>query len=139
MLQFPDFHEKLLDGLCRHTEGSSTTEHAQSLILDILCWLAGVFSNGPCRSEYRDHSKIIIQNKEEELEFAERKMIIKIFISSSSLKEGKEGLLVKTRTRLKDIVRVCFFEAGRSIAHKCARFLALCIRYFFFLFFAFLF
>uniref|UniRef100_A0A7N8X1U1 Dual E2 ubiquitin-conjugating enzyme/E3 ubiquitin-protein ligase BIRC6 n=1 Tax=Mastacembelus armatus TaxID=205130 RepID=A0A7N8X1U1_9TELE len=79
MLQFPDFHEKLLDSLCH-------------LILDVLCWLAGVFSNGPC-----------------------------------SLKEGKDGLLVKTRARLTDIVRVCFFEAGRSIAHKCARFLALCI------------
>uniref|UniRef100_A0A8P4K7V8 Dual E2 ubiquitin-conjugating enzyme/E3 ubiquitin-protein ligase BIRC6 n=1 Tax=Dicentrarchus labrax TaxID=13489 RepID=A0A8P4K7V8_DICLA len=79
MLQFLDFHEKLLDALCR-------------LILDILCWLAGVFSNGPC-----------------------------------SLREGKEGLLVKTRTRLTDIVRMCFFEASRSIAHKCARFLALCI------------
>ncbi|XP_028323473.1 baculoviral IAP repeat-containing protein 6 isoform X3 [Gouania willdenowi] len=91
MLQFPDFHEKLLDVLC-WTEGSMTTEHTQSLTLDILCWLAGVFSNGPC-----------------------------------SLKEGKEGLLVKTRTRLTSIVRMCFFEAGRSIAHKCARFLALCI------------
>uniref|UniRef100_A0A8C9ZQ87 Dual E2 ubiquitin-conjugating enzyme/E3 ubiquitin-protein ligase BIRC6 n=1 Tax=Sander lucioperca TaxID=283035 RepID=A0A8C9ZQ87_SANLU len=92
MLQFPDFHEKLLDALCRRTEDSPATEHAQSLILDILCWLAGVFSNGPC-----------------------------------SLREGREGLLVKTRTRLTDIVRMCFFEAGRSIAHKCARFLALCI------------
>uniref|UniRef100_A0A3Q3KMW9 Dual E2 ubiquitin-conjugating enzyme/E3 ubiquitin-protein ligase BIRC6 n=1 Tax=Monopterus albus TaxID=43700 RepID=A0A3Q3KMW9_MONAL len=92
MLQFPDFHEKLLDALCRQTESSLFTEHAQSLILDVLCWLAGVFSNGPC-----------------------------------SLKEGKEGLLVKTRARLSDIVRVCFFEAGRSVAHKCARFLALCI------------
>ncbi|XP_074501768.1 dual E2 ubiquitin-conjugating enzyme/E3 ubiquitin-protein ligase BIRC6 isoform X2 [Sebastes fasciatus] len=92
MLQFPDFHEKLLDALCRRTEGSLATEHAQSLILDILCWLAGVFSNGPC-----------------------------------SIREGKEGLLAKTRTRLTDIVRMCFFEAGRSIAHKCARFLALCI------------
>uniref|UniRef100_H2L8M7 Baculoviral IAP repeat containing 6 n=1 Tax=Oryzias latipes TaxID=8090 RepID=H2L8M7_ORYLA len=92
MLQFQDFHEKLLDGLCRRTEGSVASEHAQSLILDILCWLAGVFSNGPC-----------------------------------SLREGKEGLLVKTRMRLTEIVRMCFFEAGRSIAHKCARFLALCI------------
>ncbi|XP_061601104.1 baculoviral IAP repeat-containing protein 6 isoform X2 [Cololabis saira] len=92
MLQFPDFHEKLLDALCRQTEGSPATEHAQSLILDILCWLAGVFSNGPC-----------------------------------SMREGKEGLLAKTRTRLTHIIRVCFFEAGRSIAHKCARFLALCI------------
>uniref|UniRef100_A0A8P4KP11 Baculoviral IAP repeat containing 6 n=1 Tax=Dicentrarchus labrax TaxID=13489 RepID=A0A8P4KP11_DICLA len=92
MLQFLDFHEKLLDALCRRTECSPATEHAQSLILDILCWLAGVFSNGPC-----------------------------------SLREGKEGLLVKTRTRLTDIVRMCFFEASRSIAHKCARFLALCI------------
>jgi len=45
------------------------------------------------------------------------------------VREGKEGLLAKTRKRLPDIVRVCFFEAGRSIAHKCARFLALCIRY----------
>lgn len=45
-----------------------------------------------------------------------------------SLREGREELLVKTRMRLSDIVRVCFFEAGRSIAHKCARFLALCIR-----------
>ncbi|KAK5907970.1 hypothetical protein CgunFtcFv8_016068 [Champsocephalus gunnari] len=92
MLQFPDFHEKLLDALCRRTEVSPANEHAQSLILDILCWLAGVFSNGPC-----------------------------------SLREGKEGLLAKSRTRLTDIVRMCFFEAGRSIAHKCARFLALCI------------
>ncbi|KAM6916345.1 dual E2 ubiquitin-conjugating enzyme/E3 ubiquitin-protein ligase BIRC6 isoform 2-T2 [Xenentodon cancila] len=92
MLQFPDFHEKLLDALCRQTEGSPATEHAQSLILDILCWLAGVFSNGPC-----------------------------------SMREGKEGLLAKTRMRLTNIVQVCFFEAGRSIAHKCARFLALCI------------
>ncbi|KAK7901724.1 hypothetical protein WMY93_018493 [Mugilogobius chulae] len=92
MLQFPDFHERLLETLCRPLEGVGCTEHAQSLILDILCWLAGVFSNGPC-----------------------------------SLKEGKEALLLKTRLRLNDIVRVCFFEAGRSIAHKCARFLALCI------------
>ncbi|XP_029926712.1 baculoviral IAP repeat-containing protein 6 isoform X5 [Myripristis murdjan] len=92
MLQFPDFHEKLLNALCRRVEDGPTTEHAQSLILDILCWLAGVFSSGPC-----------------------------------SLREGKEGLLAKTRKRLTDIVRVCFFEAGRSIAHKCARFLALCI------------
>uniref|UniRef100_A0A2K5YE67 Baculoviral IAP repeat containing 6 n=1 Tax=Mandrillus leucophaeus TaxID=9568 RepID=A0A2K5YE67_MANLE len=38
-----------------------------------------------------------------------------------------ESLLSKTRKCLSDIVRVCFFEAGRSIAHKCARFLALCI------------
>ncbi|XP_077439054.1 dual E2 ubiquitin-conjugating enzyme/E3 ubiquitin-protein ligase BIRC6 isoform X1 [Vanacampus margaritifer] len=92
MLQFPDFHEKLLDALCQQTEDGLSTEHAQGLILDILCWLAGVFSNGPC-----------------------------------SLREGKEGLLAKTRLRLMDIVAVCFFEAGRSIAHKCARFLALCI------------
>lgn len=47
----------------------------------------------------------------------------------SSPREGKEGLLTKTRKRLTDIVRVCFFQAGRSIAHKCARFLALCIRW----------
>ncbi|XP_054605954.2 dual E2 ubiquitin-conjugating enzyme/E3 ubiquitin-protein ligase BIRC6 isoform X4 [Nothobranchius furzeri] len=92
MLQFPDFHEKLLDALCQQAEGIPATEHAQSLTLDILCWLAGVFSNGPC-----------------------------------SIREGKEGLLAKTRIRLTNIVRVCFFEAGRSIAHKCARFLALCI------------
>lgn len=49
MLQFLDFHEKLLEPLCGRTEGSLGTEHVQSLILDILCWLAGVFSNGPCR------------------------------------------------------------------------------------------
>lgn len=49
MLQFPDFHEKLLDALCRRTDVSPASEHAQSLILDTLCWLAGVFSNGPCR------------------------------------------------------------------------------------------
>ncbi len=48
--------------------------------------------------------------------------------SSYSLREGKEGLLTKTRRRLMEIIRVCFFEAGRSIAHKCSRFLALCIR-----------
>ncbi|XP_061767077.1 baculoviral IAP repeat-containing protein 6 isoform X1 [Nerophis ophidion] len=92
MLQFPDFHEKLLDALCQRIEGGLSSEHAQGLILDILCWLAGVFSNGPC-----------------------------------SLHEGKEGLLLKTRVRLMEIVAVCFFEAGRSIAHKCSRFLALCI------------
>ncbi|XP_066552631.1 baculoviral IAP repeat-containing protein 6 isoform X3 [Amia ocellicauda] len=92
MLQFPDFHEKLLNGLCKKAEDGPVSEHSQSLVLDILCWLAGVYSNGPC-----------------------------------SMSQGKEGLLTKTRKRLTDIVRVCFFEAGRSIAHKCARFLALCI------------
>ncbi|XP_028844057.1 baculoviral IAP repeat-containing protein 6 isoform X2 [Denticeps clupeoides] len=92
MLQFPEFHEKLLSGLCKRSEEGPGSEHAQSLILDILCWLAGVYSNGPC-----------------------------------SVREGKEGLLTKTRKCLTDIIRVCFFQAGRSIAHKCARFLALCI------------
>lgn len=45
-----------------------------------------------------------------------------------SFRDGKESLHLKTKKRLTGIVRVCFFEAGRSIAHKCARFLALCIR-----------
>ncbi|XP_015476910.1 baculoviral IAP repeat-containing protein 6 isoform X5 [Parus major] len=92
MLQFSEFHEKLLTTLCKKTEEGLTTEHAQSLVLDTLCWLAGVYSNGP-----------------------------------GSSKEGNDSLLSKTRKCVSDIVRVCFFEAGRSIAHKCARFLALCI------------
>ncbi|EMP24451.1 Baculoviral IAP repeat-containing protein 6, partial [Chelonia mydas] len=92
MLQFSEFHEKLLNTLCKKTDDGLTTEHAQSLVLDTLCWLAGVQSNGP-----------------------------------GSSKDGNESLLSKTRKCLSDIVRVCFFEAGRSIAHKCARFLALCI------------
>ncbi|XP_039574732.1 baculoviral IAP repeat-containing protein 6 isoform X5 [Passer montanus] len=92
MLQFSEFHEKLLTTLCKKTEDGLTTEHAQSLVLDTLCWLAGVYSNGP-----------------------------------GSSKEGNDSLLSKTRKCVSDIIRVCFFEAGRSIAHKCARFLALCI------------
>uniref|UniRef100_A0A8D0H8S2 Dual E2 ubiquitin-conjugating enzyme/E3 ubiquitin-protein ligase BIRC6 n=2 Tax=Sphenodon punctatus TaxID=8508 RepID=A0A8D0H8S2_SPHPU len=92
MLQFSDFHEKLLNTLCKKTDDNGVTEHAQSLVLDTLCWLAGVHSNGP-----------------------------------GSSKEANESLLSKTRKCLSDIVRVCFFEVGRSIAHKCARFLALCI------------
>ncbi|XP_041107829.1 baculoviral IAP repeat-containing protein 6-like isoform X5 [Polyodon spathula] len=92
MLQFPEFHEKLLNSLSKKMDENTVSEHSQSLVLDVLCWLAGVYSNGSC-----------------------------------SLQEGKEGLLTKTRKRLTAIVRVCFFEAGRSIAHKCARFLALCI------------
>ncbi|XP_014111439.1 PREDICTED: baculoviral IAP repeat-containing protein 6 isoform X3 [Pseudopodoces humilis] len=92
MLQFSEFHEKLLTALCKKTEEGLTTEHAQSLVLDTLCWLAGVYSNGP-----------------------------------GSSKEGNDSLLSKTRKCVSDIIRVCFFEAGRSIAHKCARFLALCI------------
>ncbi|KYO23915.1 baculoviral IAP repeat-containing protein 6 isoform D [Alligator mississippiensis] len=92
MLQFSEFHEKLLNTLCKKTDDGLTTEHAQSLALDTLCWLAGVYSNGP-----------------------------------GSSKEGNESLLSKTRKCVSDIIRVCFFEAGRSIAHKCARFLALCI------------
>ncbi|XP_048340127.1 baculoviral IAP repeat-containing protein 6 isoform X2 [Sphaerodactylus townsendi] len=92
MLQFAEFHERLLNTLCKKAEDGIVTEHAQSLVLDILCWLAGVQSNGP-----------------------------------GSSKETNESLLTKTRMCLSDIVRVCFFEAGRSIAHKCARFLALCI------------
>ncbi|RLV98685.1 hypothetical protein DV515_00010556 [Chloebia gouldiae] len=47
MLQFSEFHEKLLTTLCKKTEDGLTTEHAQSLVLDTLCWLAGVYSNGP--------------------------------------------------------------------------------------------
>ncbi|NXT39499.1 BIRC6 protein, partial [Pelecanoides urinatrix] len=93
MLQFSEFHEKLLTTLCKRTDDGLTTEHAQSLVLDTLCWLAGVYSNGP-----------------------------------GSSKEGNDSLLSKTRKCVSDIIRVCFFEAGRSIAHKCARFLALCIR-----------
>ncbi|XP_069656591.1 baculoviral IAP repeat-containing protein 6 isoform X9 [Haliaeetus albicilla] len=92
MLQFSEFHEKLLTTLCKKTDDGLTTEHAQSLVLDTLCWLAGVYSNGP-----------------------------------GSAKEGNDSLLSKTRKCVSDIIRVCFFEAGRSIAHKCARFLALCI------------
>ncbi|XP_054832768.1 baculoviral IAP repeat-containing protein 6 isoform X2 [Eublepharis macularius] len=92
MLQFAEFHERLLRSLCKKAEDGAVTEHSQSLVLDILCWLAGVQSNGP-----------------------------------GSSKEANESLLTKTRMCLSDIVRVCFFEAGRSIAHKCARFLALCI------------
>lgn len=45
MLHLLEFHEKLLNALCQKMEGGATTEHAQSLILDILCWLAGVYSN----------------------------------------------------------------------------------------------
>uniref|UniRef100_A0A670XUG6 Dual E2 ubiquitin-conjugating enzyme/E3 ubiquitin-protein ligase BIRC6 n=1 Tax=Pseudonaja textilis TaxID=8673 RepID=A0A670XUG6_PSETE len=92
MLQFSEFHERLLNSLCKKAEDGVVTEHAQSLVLDILCWLAGVQSNGP-----------------------------------GSSRETNESLLSKTRTCLFHIIRVCFFEAGRSIAHKCARFLALCI------------
>ncbi|KAM4678697.1 LOW QUALITY PROTEIN: dual E2 ubiquitin-conjugating enzyme/E3 ubiquitin-protein ligase BIRC6 [Amazona ochrocephala] len=92
MLQFSEFHEKLLTTLCKKTDDGLATEHAQSLVLDTLCWLAGVYSNGP-----------------------------------GSSKEGNDSLLFKTRRCVSDIIRVCFFEAGRSIAHKCARFLALCI------------
>ncbi|KAF1473899.1 Baculoviral IAP repeat-containing protein 6, partial [Eudyptula minor novaehollandiae] len=92
MLQFSEFHEKLLTTLCKKADDGLTTEHAQSLVLDTLCWLAGVYSNGP-----------------------------------GSSKEGNDSLLSKTRKCVSDIIRVCFFEAGRSIAHKCARFLALCI------------
>ncbi|XP_040554477.1 baculoviral IAP repeat-containing protein 6 isoform X9 [Gallus gallus] len=99
MLQFSEFHEKLLTTLCKKTDDDLTTEHAQSLVLDTLCWLAGVYSNGPGR-----HAPC--------------------FCSS---KEGSDSLLSKTRRCVSDIIRVCFFEAGRSIAHKCARFLALCI------------
>ncbi|XP_032537581.1 baculoviral IAP repeat-containing protein 6 isoform X7 [Chiroxiphia lanceolata] len=92
MLQFSEFHEKLLTTLCKKTDDGLSTEHSQSLVLDTLCWLAGVYSNGP-----------------------------------GSSKEGNDSLLSKTRKCVSDIIRVCFFEAGRSIAHKCARFLALCI------------
>ncbi|XP_076848185.1 LOW QUALITY PROTEIN: dual E2 ubiquitin-conjugating enzyme/E3 ubiquitin-protein ligase BIRC6 [Brachyhypopomus gauderio] len=92
MLQFPELHEKLLGTLCHRGEEAPPSEHAHSLTLDILCWLAGVYSNGPY-----------------------------------SLRDGKEGLQAKTRKRLTEIVRACFFQTGRSIAHKCARFLALCI------------
>lgn len=56
-------------------------------------------------------------------------LFIFVILLSFSLREGKEGLLTKTRRRLTDIIRTCFFEAGRSIAHKCSRFLALCIRW----------
>lgn len=53
---------------------------------------------------------------------------VKYDTSFYSAKEGNDSLLSKTRKCVSDIIRVCFFEAGRSIAHKCARFLALCIR-----------
>lgn len=113
MLHLLEFHEKLLNALCQKMEGSATTEHGQSLILDILCWLAGVYSNVTWRygAACCPLTRTVLH-------------ILAVF----SCREGKAGLLAKTQARIKDIVRMCFFEGGRSVAHKCARFLALCIR-----------
>uniref|UniRef100_UPI00358FA005 baculoviral IAP repeat-containing protein 6 n=1 Tax=Myxine glutinosa TaxID=7769 RepID=UPI00358FA005 len=47
--------------------------------------------------------------------------------SPASSREGMDSLLIKTKLFLVDLIRVCFLEAGRSVAHKCARFLALCL------------
>ncbi|XP_078714316.1 dual E2 ubiquitin-conjugating enzyme/E3 ubiquitin-protein ligase BIRC6 isoform X2 [Lampetra fluviatilis] len=44
-----------------------------------------------------------------------------------SSKDGVDSLSIKTQCHLVDLVRCCFLEAGRSIAHKCAKFLTLCI------------
>ncbi|GAA6075936.1 baculoviral IAP repeat-containing protein 6, partial [Tachysurus ichikawai] len=52
MLQFPELQERLLSALCERCEENTPSEHGQSLILDVLCWLAGVYTNGPCRSFY---------------------------------------------------------------------------------------
>uniref|UniRef100_A0A8C5SLZ2 Baculoviral IAP repeat containing 6 n=1 Tax=Laticauda laticaudata TaxID=8630 RepID=A0A8C5SLZ2_LATLA len=52
MLQFSEFHERLLNSLCKKAEDGVVTEHAQSLVLDILCWLAGVQSNGPGSNDW---------------------------------------------------------------------------------------
>ncbi|KAI6071758.1 Baculoviral IAP repeat-containing protein 6 isoform X5 [Aix galericulata] len=118
MLQFSEFHEKLLTTLCKKTDDGLTTEHAQSLVLDTLCWLAGVYSNGPgstAGSQYQLCVKTVLYDG------------LKHATCFYSSKEGNDSLLSKTRKCVSDIIRVCFFEAGRSIAHKCARFLALCI------------
>ena len=123
MLQFSEFHEKLLNTLCRKADDGQITEHAQSLVLDILCWLAGVHSNGPGRLIRFYLPQIALWMLWLEVQHEPKRLLL--FCSS---KEGNESLLSKTRKCLSDIVRVCFFEAGRSIAHKCARFLALCIR-----------
>lgn len=132
MLQFSEFHEKLLNTLCRKADDSQITEHAQSLVLDTLCWLAGVHSNGPGRLIIkRFYLPLMLALWMLWLEVQDESKCLLLFCSS---KEGNESLLSKTRKCLSDIVRVCFFEAGRSIAHKCARFLALCIRLVFVLF-----
>lgn len=125
MLQFSEFHEKLLNTLCRKADDGQITEHAQSLVLDTLCWLAGVHSNGPGRLIIKILLTIDDCLLNVWLEAQDESKCLLLFYSS---KEGNESLLSKTRKCLSDIVRVCFFEAGRSIAHKCARFLALCIR-----------
>lgn len=125
MLQFSEFHEKLLNTLCRRSDDGQVTEHAQSLVLDALCWLAGVHSNGPGRLIIRILLTFNTYPLTAKIQRPNESVCLLLFCSS---KEGNECLLSKTRKCLSDIVRVCFFEAGRSIAHKCARFLALCIR-----------
>lgn len=118
MLHLLDFHEKLLNALCQKMEGSPTSEHAQSLILDILCWLAGVYSNVSWRYGAAELAASRAPTTE----------LMCVCVCVCSCREGKAGLLANTQARIKDMVRMCFFEAGRSVAHKCARFLALCIR-----------
>lgn len=117
MLHLLDFHEKLLNALCQKVEGSPTSEHAQSLILDILCWLAGVYSNVSWRYGAAERAAGWVGPT-----------TVLMCVCVCSCREGKAGLLANTQARIKDMVRMCFFEAGRSVAHKCARFLALCIR-----------
>lgn len=59
MLQFTELQERLLSALCERSEENSLSEHGQSLILDILCWLAGVYANGLCRYFHILHLKLL--------------------------------------------------------------------------------
>lgn len=46
MLQFLEFYEKFFNIFCRKIDDGQIIEYFQSFVLDIFCWLVGVYLNG---------------------------------------------------------------------------------------------
>ena len=100
MLESNSFIERLLGVVC--LEGPDKTGPAQSLALDVLCWVVSVRLSPHC-SGGLDIGDSKLQHQQLEV-----------------------GRIVKAH--MNELIHHCFILGGRSIAHKCLKFILVCIK-----------
>lgn len=100
MLESNSFIERLLGVVC--LEGPDKTRPAQSLALDVLCWVLSVRLSPHC-SGGLDLGDTKLQQQQIEV-----------------------GRIVKSHMR--ELIHHCFILGTRSVAHKCLKFILVCIK-----------
>lgn len=100
MFESNSFIERLLGVVC--LEGPSKTQPAQSLALDVLSWVISVGLSPHCNGS--------------------------LDLGNSKLQQYQLEVGRAVKKRVGDLVRHCFIYGGRSIAHKCLKFILVCVK-----------